>query len=243
MKTRLLLIILLPILTFGQNVIEMEEHQGIYMIPCKVNGIPMKFIFDTGASEVSISITEAKFLYKQGLLKDDEIVGSANYQIANGDILEGTKIKIKSILIGDVELNNISASVIHSPNAPLLLGQSAINKLGEFTINGNKLIMGNNSTESKLSTSYLDEKYGFKLYKFDQPVDKEYWWDEKRIVQEDSNSYLYLISDNGEIQKVFDLKMDVALASLSKPNKLVETVILKKYYTPLPRESFRVVLN
>ena len=57
---------------FSQKVIEMKYENGIYTIPCKVNGVPMKFIFDTGASDVSISLTEAKFLIKQGLLSDKE---------------------------------------------------------------------------------------------------------------------------------------------------------------------------
>ena len=54
---------------FSQKIIEMVEVNGIYQIPCKVNGVPMNFIFDTGASEVTISLTEAKFLIKQKLKK------------------------------------------------------------------------------------------------------------------------------------------------------------------------------
>ena len=54
--------------TFSQKIIKLEKVNGIYKIPCKVNGILMNFIFDTGASDVSISLTEAMFLMKQGLL-------------------------------------------------------------------------------------------------------------------------------------------------------------------------------
>jgi len=43
----------------------MEKVNGVYTIPCKVNGIDMRFILDTGASNVTISLTEAKFLIKQ----------------------------------------------------------------------------------------------------------------------------------------------------------------------------------
>ena len=45
----------------------MKKINGVYQIPCKVNGIPMNFIFDTGATDVTISLVEAKFLIKQGL--------------------------------------------------------------------------------------------------------------------------------------------------------------------------------
>jgi hypothetical protein len=32
--------------------ISMNKEGGVYVVPCKVNGLPLKFIFDTGASDV-----------------------------------------------------------------------------------------------------------------------------------------------------------------------------------------------
>jgi clan AA aspartic protease (TIGR02281 family) len=130
---------------FSQKVIEMSLENGIYTIPCKVNGIPMKFIFDTGASDVSISLTEAKFLIKQELLNDEDIKGTVKYKIANGEIEEGTKIILKEINIDGYILENVEASIVHQLNAPLLLGQSAISKLGAFQIMGDKLIILSNN--------------------------------------------------------------------------------------------------
>ncbi len=129
---------------FSQKIIEMKYENGIYTIPCKVNGVPMKFIFDTGASDVSISLTEAKFLIKQGLLSDKDVKGKVKYKIANGDIEEGTKIILKEINIDGFLLKNVEASIVHQLNAPLLLGQSAISKLGTFELDGNKLIIKSN---------------------------------------------------------------------------------------------------
>lgn len=54
--------------TFSQTIIRMEKVNGVYQIPCKVNGIDLKFILDTGASDIVISKTEANFLVKQGLI-------------------------------------------------------------------------------------------------------------------------------------------------------------------------------
>tara|TARA_R110001606_G_scaffold94276_1_gene209193 strand:+ start:752 stop:2113 length:1362 start_codon:yes stop_codon:yes gene_type:complete len=125
----------------SQKVIFMDYENGVYKIACKVNGIPMKFILDTGASDVSISSTEANFLLKQGLLTKDDIKGSVEYQIANGEIKEGTKIVIREISIHGLLLKNIEASIVHSQNAPLLLGQSAISKLGMIQLEGSKLVI------------------------------------------------------------------------------------------------------
>ncbi|HQZ26305.1 MAG TPA: retropepsin-like aspartic protease [Flavobacterium sp.] len=146
---QLILIVFFINIAYSQKVIEMEKVNGTYQVPCKVNGIPMKFIFDTGATDVTISITEAKFLIKQGLITKEDFIENTNYQIANGDVIEGTKIYLKTIEIEGVFLKNIPASIIYQQNAPLLLGQSAIEKIGQYTINGNKLIIENTSAKDK----------------------------------------------------------------------------------------------
>jgi clan AA aspartic protease (TIGR02281 family) len=125
----------------SQKIIEMEKVNGIYEIPCKVNNIPMKFIFDTGASDVAISTTEAKLLYEKGLLREEDFIEKINYKIANGDIIEGTRIILKTIEIDGIILTDVSATIINKKDSPLLFGQSAIEKIGQYTIDGNKLIL------------------------------------------------------------------------------------------------------
>lgn len=116
----------------------MTKKGGVYEVPCKINGTPMEFIFDTGASDITISLTEAMFLYKQGTLSDDDFLGTQQYQIANGAIEEGTVINLSTVEIGDRILHNVKASIIHNMEAPLLLGQSALNKHGKISIDYNR---------------------------------------------------------------------------------------------------------
>jgi clan AA aspartic protease (TIGR02281 family) len=113
---------------------DLNEDYGVYLIPCKVNGVPLEFIFDTGASNVSISITEAKFLLKNGLLDEYDIKGNVRYQIANGEIKEGTKINLKEIDIEGYIIQNVDAQIVYEQSAPLLLGMSALNKVGRVVI-------------------------------------------------------------------------------------------------------------
>ncbi|MBL7984613.1 MAG: retroviral-like aspartic protease family protein [Flavobacteriales bacterium] len=117
---------------FSQTIIKMEKANGIFMMPCQVNGLSLKFVFDTGASDVSISLTEALFMLKNGYLKEADLFGMEYYQIANGDVEEGTKIRLAIISIGDLELRDVEASIVHSASAPLLLGQSALKMLGKI---------------------------------------------------------------------------------------------------------------
>lgn len=124
--------------TGGKTIVKMEKINGVYQIPVEVNDVKMYFIFDTGASIISISETEANFLWKQGKLSRNDILGTANFTDANGDISEGTIIVLRTIKIGDNILKNIEASVVHNQNAPLLFGQSALGKFGKISIDNNR---------------------------------------------------------------------------------------------------------
>lgn len=119
---------------FAQTQIKMEKKGGVFYIPCMVNGLNLKFIFDTGASNVSISLSEAIFMLKNGYINEDDIIGTEKYQIANGDIAEGTTLIIRELEIGNKKIYNIEASIVHTLSAPLLLGQSAIERFGSFSI-------------------------------------------------------------------------------------------------------------
>lgn len=138
----LALLVLIPYAVKGEVVVPVEKQEnGLCMIPCKVNGVSMKFVLDTGASDVSISLTEAQFMLKNGYIQESDIKGTSLVQIANGEIVENTRILLRKIEIGDVELSDVDATVSHSMNAPLLLGQSAISKLGAIQLDGKNLIL------------------------------------------------------------------------------------------------------
>jgi aspartyl protease family protein len=117
-----------------KTIVKIKKVNGVYEIPTEINGVEMYFIFDTGAGLISISETEAIFLYKQGKLSEQDIIGKANFSDANGDISEGTIINLKTVKIGNRVLENIQASVVHNLGAPLLMGQSALEKFGKISI-------------------------------------------------------------------------------------------------------------
>jgi aspartyl protease family protein len=121
-----------------KNVIKMQHENGVYKVPIFINDTKMIFIFDTGASDITISATEAKFLYKQGTLRQEDILGTQQYQIADGSITEGTVINLRTVQIGNKILKNVNASVVHNSEAPLLLGQSALAQFGKVSIDYNK---------------------------------------------------------------------------------------------------------
>ncbi len=120
-----------------------RKSGGTFEIPCDINGLPLQMIFDTGASDVTISSVEANFMLKNGYLSNKDVKGKKYYQIANGQLSEGTVITLREVRLGDAVLRNVDASVVNSQKAPLLLGQSAMERFGTITIDniGNKLII------------------------------------------------------------------------------------------------------
>ena len=108
---------------------------------CNVNGLPLHFIFDTGASDVTISMVEATFMMKNGYLSSSDVVGSQRYMDANGDVSVGTIINIKNVTFGGLDLNNVRASVVRNQKAPLLLGQSVLGRLGKIEIDNSNNVL------------------------------------------------------------------------------------------------------
>jgi aspartyl protease family protein len=117
-----------------KTIVKMVKEDDVYKIPVTVDGVGMVFIFDTGAGLISISNVEASYLYKQGKLTNDDILGEEKFSDANGDISVGTIVNLKEITIGNRTIYNIHASVVNNSIAPLLFGQSALEKFGKIYI-------------------------------------------------------------------------------------------------------------
>lgn len=116
---------------------------GCASVKCTINELPLTFIFDTGASIVSLSQVEANFMLKNGYLKREDFAGSGRFVDANGDITEGTIVNLRNVDFGGMKLNNVRASVVRNQKAPLLLGQSVLGRLGSIEIDNHsrKLII------------------------------------------------------------------------------------------------------
>ena len=114
--------------------VHMEHVGGVYYVPIIVDGVSLKFIFDTGASSISISSAEAAVLYKQGMLAQEDVKGSQQFVDATGNVSVGAVINLRTVTIGDITLHNVEASVVDNIQAPLLLGQTALSKFGKISI-------------------------------------------------------------------------------------------------------------
>ena len=130
---------------FRTEVVEIPftKDSGVTKVKCEINGLPLHFVFDTGAADVTMSMVEANFMLKNDYIKPSDIVGAARYIDANGDITEGTVVNLRNVNFGGLELDNVRASVVRNQQAPLLLGQSVLGRLGKIEIDnpGMKLVI------------------------------------------------------------------------------------------------------
>ncbi|MFV5699638.1 TIGR02281 family clan AA aspartic protease [Flavobacterium sp. ZT3R17] len=205
-------------MSIAQTTILMNEVNGVYYVPCEVNGIKMNFIFDTGASNVSISKTEAEFLIKQKLLTKEDFIGRVNYRIADGSIKDGIEVRLKEIKIKDLILKDVTATIVSESSAPLLLGQSALSKLGKFEVDRNVLKIYPNNSRNDFAFLGIDltkrvEDFGLSGVNLDQA--KPLYPAPFEICKISKNHFLKEI-DFDKQRVVFDKKGNIAMIMLQK---------------------------
>lgn len=148
----------------AQTVIQMVADQGVYKVPCEVNGLKVKMVFDTGAAAVSISENLAEMMLENGYLSADDFGAKAKAITADGRIVDNTLVNLRTITIGGIKLTDVKAVVIDGQRVPLLFGQSAIQKLGEVSIKGDKLYIKGASVSE--SSNDLYERWDAKNYQY-----------------------------------------------------------------------------
>ena len=80
-------------------------------------------------------------MMKNGYLSKKDVIGSANFLDANGNINAGTVINLRKVDLGGVTIGNVRASVVQNQKAPLLLGQTVLNRAGKIEIDNDKRVM------------------------------------------------------------------------------------------------------
>lgn len=125
--------------TDSQNVIHMTKMaSGLFEIPVTINDVlKISFIFDSGASDVSIAPDVALTLIRTGTVRETDFIGSQKYSFADGSTATSRRFIIRKLSIGNHVVTNVTASISNSVNAPMLLGQSVQERFGKITIDNN----------------------------------------------------------------------------------------------------------
>jgi aspartyl protease family protein len=116
--------------------VPLTKSGGVYLVKATINSeLKLTFIVDSGAADVTLPESIGKALFANGSITKSDILGVQEYVLANGVSHSGTVVNLKSLTIGDVTINNVRASIFPGDDTSLLLGQSALKKLGVWRIN------------------------------------------------------------------------------------------------------------
>jgi len=116
----------------------MKSQSGVFEVPVELNKVlKISFIFDSGVSDMSISPEVAATLIITGTIEQTDFIGSQIYSFADGSTATSEVFILKEIKIGTHIIKNVRASIANSINAPMLLGQSVLQRLGKFSIDNN----------------------------------------------------------------------------------------------------------
>lgn len=135
------------------DVVPFTRDSDMICVRGEVNGLPLKFVFDTGASDITLSSVEAAFMLKNGYLEERDMGGVQNYRTASGELVEGTIVNLREIKLGSVTFENIRAAIIKNQEAPLLLGQSMLGRMMMFNVNNEDMTI-DFITHSPIYSSY-----------------------------------------------------------------------------------------
>jgi len=142
--------------TSNQNEVKLIKKGGVYEVPVILNdALSIYFILDSGASDVSISPDVALTLIRTKTIKSTDWLPGAYYKFADGTTAKSERFKLKSVKIGNIELNNVTCSISNSIEAPMLLGQSALQKLKKYSIDYDNNVMIFNNTEKQIQAGLM----------------------------------------------------------------------------------------
>jgi aspartyl protease family protein len=106
------------------------------VIDAEVNGVPISFLVDTGASDVVLTQDDAETLGFQPRSLDF----SQRYHTANG-IVRAAPVTLRELRIGQFSLYELAAAVNEAPLGISLLGMSFLERLAGYEVDDGRLIL------------------------------------------------------------------------------------------------------
>jgi aspartyl protease family protein len=105
-----------------------------FWIEAEVDGVPVKFLVDTGASRIALSLADARRLgFDPARLAFTERLNTAN------GVALGAPVHLRRIRVGTIELSDLGAYVNDGEMPQSLLGMNFLERLGSIEIKDDRL--------------------------------------------------------------------------------------------------------
>ncbi len=109
---------------------------GHFQVEATVDGVAIRFLVDTGASDIVLRPADARRLgYDLDRLRFSRI-----YRTANGTV-RGAPVTLAEVTVGPIRLDNVAASVNGAEMSQSLLGMSFLNRLSGYEVSAGVLTL------------------------------------------------------------------------------------------------------
>lgn len=111
-----------PVAGAGRSIVMTMGTGGHFYANGSINGRPVRFMVDTGATTVAMGAAEAQRI---GI---DYERGERGLAQTAGGTVPMWRVSLSAVRIGDVEVNNVEASIVPAPMPYVLLGNSFLSR-------------------------------------------------------------------------------------------------------------------
>jgi aspartyl protease family protein len=109
----------------GEEVRIYRDNRGMFRTVGSIDGLPVNFLVDTGATAVAMNSAEARRL---GI--DYRVEGESTYVTTASDVTKAYSVTLARVKVGSIELQNVAAVVIDGPRpSEVLLGMTFLQRL------------------------------------------------------------------------------------------------------------------
>jgi len=125
-----------PISTQPGRIAVRAGPNGHFFIDAEVNGQPVRFLVDTGASDIVLSPADARRVgLDPGRLSYTRVYGTANGTV------RGAPVVLRSRVVGPLRVTDMPASVNGAPMNGSLLGQTFLKRLRGYSVRNGVLTL------------------------------------------------------------------------------------------------------
>ena len=110
--------------------------RGHFVLEAVVDGVPVTFLVDTGASAIVLTMADARRLG----FSPQNLEFSQRFGTANGEV-PGASVRLRELRVGQFSLYDLDASVNEAPLAISLLGMSFLDRLDGYRVEDGRLIL------------------------------------------------------------------------------------------------------
>jgi len=112
------------------------RQNGHYFVEAQVNGTPIRFLVDTGATDVMLTAADAR----RAGINPNALNYTRRVQTANGMILNAPVV-LTRVSIGPIEVENVHGSVNQADSGMSLLGMSFLGRLSGYEVRDGALTL------------------------------------------------------------------------------------------------------